>query len=85
MFEPKDIQKIASFIKDSAADQAYDILIKDGPKTFGKDFPLRKFISKLIEHYSEKEMYNKCAKLQRVEEIWVTNKLLSEFEITSDE
>ena len=30
-------------------------------------------------------MYNKCAKLQRVEEIWVTNKLLSEFEITSDE
>ena len=79
MFEPKDIKNIASFIKDTAAIQAYDILVKDGPSTFGNEFPVNTFISKLIEHYSEKEDYHKCAKLQSIQEIWVTSKLLSEF------
>ena len=55
MFDNKDLIKIAEFIKESAADQAYDILVKDGPGTFGKDFPVNKFIGKLIEHYLEKE------------------------------
>ena len=85
MFDKKDIIKIAQFIKESAANQAYDILIKDGPGTFGNDFPVNKFIGKLIEHYLEKEQYQKCAKLNKIQEIWVTNKLLSEFEKTSEE
>ena len=85
MFDNKDLIKIAEFIKESAADQAYDILVKDGPSTFGRDFPVNKFIGKLIEHYLEKERYHKCAKLQKVQEIWVTNKLLAEFDKSSEE
>ena len=85
MFDNKDLIKIAEFIKESAADQAYDILVKDGPGTFGCDFPVSKFISKLIENYSEKERYHKCAKLQKIEETWVTNKLLAQFENSSEE
>tara|TARA_Y100000004_G_scaffold144898_1_gene165188 strand:+ start:257 stop:508 length:252 start_codon:yes stop_codon:yes gene_type:complete len=82
MFEPKDIQKIASFIKDTAAQQAYDILIKDGPGSFGNEFPVKKFIDKLIEHYLITEQYHKCAKLQKIQEAWITNQLISEFSKT---
>lgn len=81
-FEPKDIETIASFIKDTAAAQAYDIIVKDGPGSFESDFPVNKFISKLIEHYLETEDYHKCAKLRKIQEIWVTDKLLSEFKKT---
>jgi hypothetical protein len=83
-FDPKEIENIAAFIKESAAKQAYDILLSSGPSSFEEDFPVRRFIDKLIAHYSDKEEYGKCAKLQTVQEHWVSDKLISEFYKTND-
>jgi|TARA_R110000765_G_scaffold213374_1_gene318465 hypothetical protein len=83
-FDPKEIANIAAFIKESAATQAYDILLSNGPSSFEDEFPVRRFIDKLIIHYSNKEEYGKCAKLQTIQEQWVSDKLISEFYKTND-
>jgi hypothetical protein len=83
-FDPKEIKNIAAFIKETAATQAYDILLSSGPSSFEDDFPVRKFIDKLIIYYSDKEEYGKCAKLQTIQEHWVSDKLISEFYKTND-
>jgi len=85
MFEPKDIKKIAAFIKETASAQAYDILTRDGPASFEADFPVRKFIDKLIEYYADQEDYYKCAKLQKVQGKWISDKLISEFYKTTED
>ena len=62
-FDDNDFVKIAQFINERAAEQAYGILMEHGTLGFSKDFPMDKLLDGLIAHYATTEDYEKCAEL----------------------
>ena len=66
-FDEGEFPKIAEYITDMAAEQAYLMLVEHGNTAFSHDFPLTKLIEGLITHYLSKEEYERCAALQTLQ------------------
>lgn len=66
-FDEGEFPKIAEYITDMAAEQAYLMLVEHGNAAFSHDFPLTKLIEGLITHYLSKEEYERCASLQNLQ------------------
>ena len=66
-FDEGEFPKIAEYITDMAAEQAYLMLSEHGNTAFSHDFPLTKLIEGLITHYLGKEEYERCAALQTLQ------------------